>query len=158
AALFVTPGHGVRLQADFDTDIPGSTGAAPVWLRLTRTGPTITGDESTDGQSWRPVGTVLLADAPATVEIGLFVASPGVVRIERQFGSTNITGDPTLGSATFDNVTVSPAAGPWHHEDIGAAPEVATGSTEDGATLTVSGSGDIVRLEQGDNDVVMQSL
>ena len=46
AALFVTPGHGVRLQANFDTDVPGSTSTAPVWLRLIRAGPTITAEES----------------------------------------------------------------------------------------------------------------
>jgi hypothetical protein len=47
AAVMATPGHGVRMQYDFTHDtagLPGAVSAAsPRWLRLTRTGDTITG-------------------------------------------------------------------------------------------------------------------
>ena len=45
-----TGGHGVRMQHDYVHDVAGSaTGAS--WLRLTRSGSTITGYESADGVS-----------------------------------------------------------------------------------------------------------
>ncbi len=71
----VTPEHGVRMQAMFDTDLAGGTQTAPRWLKLTRTGNTVTGYESADGHDWRQVGTVTVA-LPRDAEIGLFVASP----------------------------------------------------------------------------------
>ena len=59
------PGHGVRMQYDFTGDIAGRPGAvspaAPRWLRLTRSGGTITGYDSADGAHWTRVGTVHLA-------------------------------------------------------------------------------------------------
>ena len=50
--------------------------ASPRWLRLTRSGDTLTGYESADGTHWTEVGTARLAGLPATVQVGLFVASP----------------------------------------------------------------------------------
>ncbi|HEY1178772.1 MAG TPA: hypothetical protein VGF17_21680, partial [Phytomonospora sp.] len=42
AAVVVTPGHGVVLRSGTDVDIAGSGGSAPTWLRLTRSGDTVT--------------------------------------------------------------------------------------------------------------------
>jgi len=39
AAIMVTPGHGVRMESAFTTDIAGVGDASPTWLRLTRIGP-----------------------------------------------------------------------------------------------------------------------
>jgi hypothetical protein len=56
AAVMVTGGHGVRMQHNYTHDTAGRLGGASAmsarWLRLTRTGDTITGYESTDGTSW----------------------------------------------------------------------------------------------------------
>jgi glucose/arabinose dehydrogenase/regulation of enolase protein 1 (concanavalin A-like superfamily) len=89
AALMVTPTNGVHLQSGFDTDIGGPATGAPMWLRLTRIGDTVTAAWSEDGQTWTDLGTATLA---GTAEIGLFVTSHD--------GS-----DP--GTAVFDSVAVS---------------------------------------------------
>ncbi|MGP3971165.1 ABC transporter permease subunit [Streptomyces sp. 6N223] len=126
AAVMLTPGHGVRLQSDF-ADVAGGDGpaAAPRWLKLTRSGDSVTAYESADGAAWNRVGTVEREGLPADVEIGLFVASPDAVEVERQFGGEIVNGNTTTGRAAFDGVRLTP--GPWP----GAA------------TPTLTGSGDI---------------
>ena len=57
AAVMVTGGHGVRMQYDFTQRhrraCPARVSAAsPRWLRLTRSGDTLTGYESADGTHW----------------------------------------------------------------------------------------------------------
>ena len=56
AAMMVTGDHGVRMQYDFTHDIAGPAGAVsvtnPRWLRLTRSGDTLTGYASSDGTHW----------------------------------------------------------------------------------------------------------
>ncbi len=106
AAIMATSGHGVRMQYDFTHDIAGPVSAAsPKWLRLTRSGSTLTGQESADGRRWITVGTVHLAGLPATVQAGLFVASPDYVADTQSFGG----GDqgitlPTQAIAVFGHV------------------------------------------------------
>jgi len=60
AAMMVTPGHGTRLQATFATDLAGSASAAPRWLRLTRSGNTVTGYESAEPGRRRGAGPARL--------------------------------------------------------------------------------------------------
>lgn len=80
AAVMVTGGHGVRLQYDYTHDVAGSPGdtttTAPRWLRLSRSGDTVTAAESVDGGRWTTVGTARLPGLPPTVEVGLFATSP----------------------------------------------------------------------------------
>jgi hypothetical protein len=80
AAVMATPAHGVRMQYDYTHDtagLPGAVSAAsPRWLRLTRSGDTITGYDSADGRHWAEIGTASLAGLPSTVQAGLFVTSP----------------------------------------------------------------------------------
>ncbi|HEY6280033.1 MAG TPA: ABC transporter permease subunit [Streptosporangiaceae bacterium] len=80
AAVMATPAHGVRMQYDYTHDtagLPGSVSAAsPRWLRLTRSGDTITGYDSADGKHWAKIGTASLAGLPPTVQAGLLVTSP----------------------------------------------------------------------------------
>src|SRR5215469_1918106 len=56
AAMMVTGSHGVRMQYDYTQDVAGLPGAvtaaSPRWLRLTRTGDTVTGYDSADGRHW----------------------------------------------------------------------------------------------------------
>ena len=78
--MMITGGHGVRMQYDYTGDVPGVAGtvsaASPRWLRLTRSGDTLTGYDSADGAHWTKVAAVTLAGLPSTVQGGLFATSP----------------------------------------------------------------------------------
>jgi hypothetical protein len=147
AAVMATGGHGVRFQDDYTHDQPGLAGSisriGPRWLRLTRTGDTIAGYDSSDGTSWHRIGSTQLAGLPTTVYIGLFATSP-----------VTGAGSATQATSRFDHVIIRPLAeqaaqGPWHGASIG------TGSRDFYTTLgkgdfrqargsiVVTGSGDI---------------
>jgi ABC-type transport system involved in multi-copper enzyme maturation permease subunit len=172
AAIMVTPGHGVRMQYDFTHDIAGPAGqvsaAHPQWLRLTRTGDTLTGFASADGRHWTTVGTVDLAGLPATAQAGLFVASPDYTVDTQSFGSGDQGGSsPTQATAVFGNVTRRGGwpAGAWTGGHVGPLElplkvgghciRSACGDTRQepgrftrsGGTFTVAGSGDIAPFE-----------
>lgn len=145
AAMLVTGGHGVRMQYDFTGDTAGLPGAvspaSPRWLRLTRSGGTVTGYDSADGSHWVKVGT---AGLPATVQGGLFAASPPPAR-----GPTAVHAvGPAEATAAFDHVSrrgTWPAA-TWTGGIVGGGggARAAAGSfRQAGGTVTVSGSGDI---------------
>jgi hypothetical protein len=150
AAIMLTGSHGVRMQSNYIADtagLPGGVSAeSPRWLRLTRSGDMLTGDESTDGTQWTTVGTADLARLPATVVIGFFVTSPGNVTVsEGAIRFTNAT-------AVFDHVSLQGTpGGVWSHDDIGAKsglPDYLYGGVVEGAggTFTVTGAGDIAPL------------
>ncbi|WP_049573555.1 ABC transporter permease subunit [Streptomyces sp. SBT349] len=168
AALMVTPDHGVRLQADFDTDIAGSGaggegdgGGVPRWLRLERAGAFLTGYESADGERWSEVGTVELPGLAADAEAGLFVASPERVEVERQFGGESLTGEGTVGEARFDGARVAAENGASGGADDGSAGggwrdrerSLEGGGTSErgGDTFTLTGAGDIGRYAFADD-------
>ncbi|TDB83739.1 ABC transporter permease, partial [Actinomadura sp. 7K534] len=110
AALAVTPGDGVRLQTGYrDGGAGGGPGTLPRWLRLTRSGTTVTGYESPDGRAWSRVGSVRLEGLPRSALAGMFVAAPDDVVVERRFGSESISGEPAAATAAFDRVSVVPA-------------------------------------------------
>ncbi|MER5648681.1 hypothetical protein [Streptosporangium sp. NPDC002524] len=142
AAVMTTGGHGVRMQHDFVHDVAGGPAREPLWLRLTRSGDTVTGYESGDGETWTEVGTVTLPGLPETVEIGLFAASPGVLwETAKAFAEA---------TATFDQIGLRGANGPWRHDDVGVSlgpdgrtPHHPGGVVESGDRLIVTGSGDI---------------
>jgi len=154
-ALMVTAEHGVRMQQDFIHDTAGNPGAvsagAPRWLRLTRVGDRLTGEESVDGTSWTRVGTATLA---GTVEIGLFVTSPSDLTVHGGVGGGNATARLATATATFDNVGLAGTApgGEWLRDDIGnePGPDGAPhhpGSVEvAGGVMTISGNGDLAPL------------
>ncbi|HEY6416915.1 MAG TPA: hypothetical protein VIX41_11770, partial [Acidimicrobiales bacterium] len=152
AALLVTPDHGVRMRWGFEHDVAGSEGrAAPWWLRLTRSGDVVTGYESADTTNWQQVGHVDLDDLPSTVEVGLFVASPDAVVIERQYGNNFVNETATRGEAVFDNVSVeadggspSRGGGEWNDYDTSVEPDLG-GSTESDGVFTLMGAGDIAK-------------
>jgi ABC-type transport system involved in multi-copper enzyme maturation permease subunit len=159
AAVFVTPDHGVRLQSGYGVvDIAGSSGGAPRWLRLDRDGTTVTGYESADGHDWSRVGSVRLDGLTGSAELGLFVASPNAVKVQRQFGGENVDEMPTIGKATFDGLRAEPAAdGPWQDTDRSILPEHAR-FTEAGGTVTLAGSGDVGSLTQYGPDLTRMTL
>lgn len=161
AALMLTGSHGVRMQYDYRHDIAGSAVSAgrvspqsPLWLRLTRSGPTLTGYESTDGERWVEVGTAKLSGLPKTVQVGLFAASPGDLTL-RTVGLGGATAEVrfTQAGGDFDSIGLegTASAGDWRSEAIG---EMNTTDWEkdhkpSGAvagangTVTVAGAGDI---------------
>ncbi|MFB9469443.1 hypothetical protein ACFFR3_07985 [Nonomuraea salmonea] len=142
AAVMLTGAHGVRMQHDYIHDVAGGPHNGPQWLRLTRSGDTITGYESDDGQAWSEVGTVKLAGLPETVEIGLFATSPGALwDMAQAFAQA---------TATFDHIDLKGADGRWRHDDVGVAmesdgktPHHPGGAVESGDKLIVTGGGDI---------------
>ncbi|MFI5842606.1 hypothetical protein ACIA8K_23145 [Catenuloplanes sp. NPDC051500] len=154
-ALMTTAEHGVRLQHDFVHDVAGLPGAvstgAPRWLRLTRVGGTLTGEESADGVTWTRVGTATLT---GPVEIGLFVTSPSDLTVHNGVGGGTAQARLSTTTATFDNLGLTGAVpgGGWLRDDVGADPEPDgpvhhPGSAEESAGVwTVSGNGDIAPL------------
>jgi hypothetical protein len=147
-AVMVTPGHGVRMQHDFVHDTAGPPGAVPAgsvrWLRLARSGATVTGSASADGTHWTEVGTVPMALGP-TAPGGLFVASPPVVQgmgtvgtvSTAGFGEPRLQGRWTGGTWTGEQVGI-PAA------TFAGYPGDTSGSfTSAGRGFTVTGAGDI---------------
>jgi ABC-type transport system involved in multi-copper enzyme maturation permease subunit len=172
AAVMVTGGRGVRMQHDYVHDQgahdqgahdgagrPGAvTPSSPVWLRLTRTGRTVTGEESPDGVRWTTVSTVVLPTLPGTALVGLFVTSPQYAEAVGGLIGAGAMGAPTRATATFDQVEVTgsgldPA---WTGDILGRPRGPAAGSlgsvgfeqTGPGA-FTLTGSGDIAPAGAG---------
>ncbi|GAA4443163.1 ABC transporter permease subunit [Phytohabitans houttuyneae] len=143
AAVFVTPGHGTRMQADFTVDIAG--GGAASWLRIARTGDTVTGYASADGATWREVGRVPMAGLPASVEIGLFATSPGITRTV----ATRPVLVPTRpATALFDSVS---PAGEWRGTDVGLPSGRSTVEARDVLSVTAQPGGVLsVTAQPGD--------
>ena len=114
AAVMVTPGHGVRMEYDFTHDLAGLAGtpsaASPRWLRLTRSGDTVTGYDSADGAHWTRIGTASLAGLAPTAAAGLFAASPQYVVAAQGFANNdNQPTYETQVSAGFDHVALAGA-------------------------------------------------
>ena len=159
AAMMVTGGHGVRMQYDFTHDtagLPGTVSAgSPRWLRLTRSGDTLTGYDSADGTHWTKIGTADLAGLPSTVQAGLFATSPDYVQVVSQsLASGSSTGGSSLATGSFDHVRLSGTRpGSWHGSLIGGSsgglPASASGFRQEGGRLTVTGTGDIAPVVAG---------
>jgi len=149
AAIMVTAGHGVRMQYDYSADIAGQPGtvspASPRWLRLTRSGDTVTGYQSADGTRWREVGTARLTGLGSIVQAGMFAASPTSSQATSQSVSgSSGSGALTLASGRFDHVSLTGqhTAGRWAGSAVGGATPGAAFHQAAGA-ITVTGSGDI---------------
>ena len=143
AAMMVTGQHGVRMEYNYTQDTPGLPGAvsaaAPQWLRLVRSGDTLTGYDSADGSRWTRVGTADLAGLPTAVQAGVFVTSPLAVSAENA--------SPSVAHAVFDHVSMP--GGGWHGEGIGGSdqyPSLPGGFRQAGGLFVVHGSGDIAPI------------
>ena len=163
AALMMTGGHGVRFQYDYRHDVAGSAGGVseqfPHWLRLARSGDTITGSESADGKQWRTVGAAKLEGLPEIIQVGLFATSPGDLTL-RKVGLGGAVEEVRFTQAVgvFDNVTVEGGAtSAWDSDPVGEMNQTdwekyhnASGAVERNGVITVSGTGDIGPLgEEG---------
>jgi ABC-type transport system involved in multi-copper enzyme maturation permease subunit len=150
AAIMVSGSHGVRMQDDFTGDIPGPALSAG-WLRLVRSGSTLTGYASATGAAWTKVGTVTLPGLPATVQGGLFTASPQYT--QTAVGVSQVSGSLSQSTAAFDHLTLSWPAAAWTGTNVDAATGPASGPpvgySQTGGGFTVTGSGDIGPLTYG---------
>jgi hypothetical protein len=147
AAMMVTGSHGVRMQSDYTGDTAGLAGAvsaaSPRWLRLTRSGDTITGYESANGTAWAKVGTARLAGLPPAVQAGLFTASPAYTQVtsQRLLGSGGIV-QPTLATAVFDHVSLhgTRLGGTWRGSLVGGGSSAGNPVQGGGITRSAAGS------------------
>ncbi len=96
ADIFITPGNGVTFQrrtstggATVNSAVAGVT--APRWLKLVRTGSTISGFYGSDGVTWIQVGSTQTVTMPGAIKAGMAVTSHNA-------GS--------LAAATFTNVAI----------------------------------------------------
>ncbi|MBB3128674.1 hypothetical protein FHS19_003328 [Paenibacillus rhizosphaerae] len=163
AAIMVTGKQGVRMQYNFINDTAGRPGSvspeSPRWLRLLRSGDVITGYESMDGTQWTKVDTAHLIGFPSTVEIGLFVTSPGNVTLDdgaNRFASA---------TAVIDEVAVQGEglSSTWRNDDFGAKkglgnPILYGNSNESDGSFTINGNGDIAPLGAVDGWPVERAL
>jgi ABC-type transport system involved in multi-copper enzyme maturation permease subunit len=160
AAMMVTGGHGVRMQDNFTRDTAGLAGAvspsSPRWLRLTRSGDTVTGYDSTDGTHWTQVGTAVLAALPQTAQVGMFATAPAYLKLTQITGGDNIQTGPSVATASFSQLRLAGGwrAGGWTGLDLGngirADANQVDGSYHQAAgVFTVSGSGDIAPVVPG---------
>jgi ABC-type transport system involved in multi-copper enzyme maturation permease subunit len=150
-AIMVTGTRGVRMQDDFTGDIAGPPLKA-AWLRLVRSGSTVTGYASADGTAWTKVAAVTLPGFPATARAGMFVTSPQYT--QTSLGVAAISGSLSQSTATFGDVSLAwPAAGltgtDVGGQSTGPAAGPASGYTSDGGHYTITGSGDIAPSTDG---------
>jgi phosphatidylserine/phosphatidylglycerophosphate/cardiolipin synthase-like enzyme/regulation of enolase protein 1 (concanavalin A-like superfamily) len=106
--------------------LAGATRAAPVWLKLVRSGSTVTGFMSTDGSTWTTVGSTTIS-LPASADVGLIVTSHDTSQ---------------LNTSTFDQAAVG-ATGGGTAPGTPSSPGPANGGTGvvTNPTLTWSSSG-----------------
>jgi ABC-type transport system involved in multi-copper enzyme maturation permease subunit len=154
AAMMVTGSHGVRMQYDFTHDVPGLPGAvsaaSPRWLRLTRSGDTVTGYDSADGTHWAKVGTATLAGLPPAAQAGLFTTSPQYE--QTSLGEASISGGPSLATGVFDHVGLTWPGSSWGGDNVAGGsglPASDVGFSQAAGTFTITGSGDIAPAVSG---------
>ncbi len=153
-AVLVTGAHGVRMQDNYLHDTAGLAGtvsaSAPRWLRLTRTGATLTGYDSADGTHWTRIGTAHLAGLPSAVPAGMFATSPQHEVFQQHFGGESGDSRPSRATGSFDNVAMGGqwSGSGWTGDDIGSAggPKGIGGFQATGDGFTVSGTGDIAPI------------
>jgi regulation of enolase protein 1 (concanavalin A-like superfamily) len=138
ASTFVTPAQGLAFQRrvlreGVSTHTYGGGSTAPYWVRVVRAGQLFTSYVSSDGSSWKLVGSETISMA-STVYVGLAVTSHDTSR---------------TALATFANVTVNgsggsttppPPTSTWINSDIGS-PALAGRGSESGGTYSVTGGG-----------------
>jgi hypothetical protein len=162
ASVMLTATQGVHMQWDFDADRKGSASSGARWLRLVRSGNTITGYESADGAAWQKIGTATPKNLPSTVEIGFYVSSPAAVYTTRGGGSSSVGDRPTSAQAAFDNVQLG-SGGTWHGDAIGRVMPTDKGEVPAGrfaeadGVFTVSGTGK-VGPQPPDDDMMEAAL
>lgn len=167
-SVLLTAENGVRMQADFTHDVAGSSSTGSRWLRLTRTGASVTGYESADGVTWKKIATMTPA-LPDTTEVGFMVSAAPRLFVQRGMGSSSLGAQGASANATFDDVTLDPATDvTWQATQVKMPVDAPTNGakgtepdrqvmTERAGSYTVRGSGK-VGAQTADDDVVEASL
>lgn len=117
------------------TYLSGATQVPPTWLKLTRSGNTVTGAVSSNGTAWATVGSTTTA-LGTSATVGLVVNSHNTA---------------ALNTSVFDAVSVNGSVAPppppppslpspWTNGDVGATGLAGSASSTNGA-FTVSGAG-----------------
>src|SRR3954468_11405528 len=107
AFMLVSPGKGMAFQrrtgdGGASTGTSGGAGAAPQWVRLTRTGQAITAAISPDGAAWTTIGQDTFAMA-RTVYVGVAVSSHDTTQLaQAAFDSVRVTAPTTTLPAGWD--------------------------------------------------------
>lgn len=111
AFMLVAPGKGIAFQRRVDTgglstSTSGGLLTAPYFVKLTRTGTTITASMSPDGSSWTTVGSDTFTMA-STIYVGLAVSSHVYGTLATAtFGSTAVTSAPSPSGGTTTETLV----------------------------------------------------
>ncbi|MFG2562600.1 ABC transporter permease subunit [Streptomyces sp. NPDC048496] len=159
ASMMVTGDHGVRMQYDYTHDTAGLPGKvtqdAPRWLRLQRTGDTVTGYQSADGSKWTEVGTAKLTGLSESPQVGLFVTSPSAT----EETGTGTGFNPAVATGTFSAPTLSGqwSGGTWQDRQVsggagtsGSYSQSTKGEvTATGTGYSITGAGDIAPVVGG---------
>jgi|GEM_PF-608354 len=137
AYMMVTSGNGslytYRNASNANAiSVTGPSGSAPKWVKLTRSGSTFSGYQSSDGSAWSLVSTQSISMA-SSVYIGMAVTSHQ---------------NAVLNTSTYDNVTVTtgstppPSAlpTPWQTSDVGSVGVAGNAGFASGV-FTLNGSG-----------------
>jgi ABC-type transport system involved in multi-copper enzyme maturation permease subunit len=174
AAMLATGSNGVRMQWNYTGDTAGLPGrvsaSSPRWLRLVRSGDTVTGYDSADGTRWTQVDRVTLSGLPRSAQVGMFATSPDYQVISNGLGTSTGNVTPSLATGTFDHVDLAwgraGASTAWTGTSVGdgngtrdspavGGPFAGTftqAGTGTGKAYTVTGSGDIAPDVPGDPD------
>ncbi|MGC4016590.1 MAG: Calx-beta domain-containing protein [Luteolibacter sp.] len=102
---------------------------APYWVRMTRTGSTLAAYRSSDGTTWTQQGTTQTVGMGNTAFVGLCL------------GSNNSAASQV--TATFDNVTVTPAGGTFTGTDVGYTPKPGSWTNASGTYTLKAQTNDI---------------
>jgi regulation of enolase protein 1 (concanavalin A-like superfamily) len=125
------------------SNIAGGTAAAPRWVRLLRAGTRVTAFSSSDGASWKTIGSATIA-LGTTAYVGLAVTSHDATA-------------PTI--AVVSHTTVTPLSLPSPQKDADIGPPPVAGSAKfNSGTYTVTGSGDDIWGQEDQFNFVYQSL
>jgi hypothetical protein len=125
AMMAISPGSGSAFQCRVSsggiTTYSGGPATIPYWVKLVRTGNTLSAYQSPDGLNWTSLGKV-------SITMG-----------KNAYGGLAVTAhnNTVLNTSSFTNVSVS---SPWISQDVGSV-GVAGSSSYDGTTFTLKGSG-----------------
>jgi uncharacterized repeat protein (TIGR03806 family) len=122
AFMAITPGNGAAFQrrtstGGTSTHTAGAAVAAPYWVRLVRSGSTLTGYQSSDGINWQVVGSASIAMS-SSVRVGLAVTSHNNSLLATAtfqnvlLTGPNINNPPTISSIANQTIPMNDSVGP----------------------------------------------
>ena len=132
ADVVATPGEGVAFEwrptDGASCQVVHATGLTiPVWVKLTRSGNSFSGSYSTDGQTWRPIGSAETVTMASAAQAVLAVTAHN---------------DGALATATFADVSFSNGAAPAVAMAAAASPTPSPAV----ATPSAAGAGPVATL------------